>query len=146
MSIDKSVRPRHFVVIVAVCAGLMCGLSYVWHGVLLNDYTNIRIPMWLYFLLSALVYLLISVVLNFLYRYTHIREMRYRGLLIGASLGFFIYMIAFVLGVSFSQSSATHIAVDFLWQMIEQGIGGASLGLMYSLSSDIEKTRAMKRQ
>lgn len=146
MSSDKFIRPRHLIVIVTVCAALMFCLSYVWHGVLLNDYSNIRIPMWLYFSLSAFVYLIIGIVLNFLYRYTQIREMRYRGLLIGASLGFFIYMIAFVLGVSFSQSSAPHIVVDFIWQMMEQGIGGASLGLMFSLSSDIEKARVMKRQ
>lgn len=134
-----SIRPRQFILMIAICATLMYLLSYLWHGVLLNDYVNIRIPMWLYFSLSAVVYLIISFVLNLLYRYLHINDMSARGLMIGASLGFFIYLIAFVLGVSFSHSSASHIAVDFFWQMIEQGIGGASLGLMYGLYRDAKR-------
>ena len=136
---DTSIRPRPFILMIAICAALMYLLSYLWHGVLLNDYENIRIPMWLYFSLSAVVYLVISLVLNLLYRFLHINEMSGRGLMIGASLGFFIYLIAFVLGVSFSHFSASHIAVDFFWQMIEQGIGGASLSLMYGFYKDSQR-------
>lgn len=139
---NTSIRPRQFILMIAICAALMYLLSYLWHGVFLNDYSKLRIPMWLYFSLSAVVYLVISLVLNLLYRYMNIRQMSTRGLLIGASVGFFIYLIAFVMGVSFGNSAASHIAVDFIWQMIEQGIGGASLGLLYGLYDDVARSNA----
>ncbi len=141
----SAVRPIQFLAVLFVSAAVMFALSYVWHGVLLNDYANIRIPMWLYFLLSSIVYVLIGLVISLLFRYTYIPEIKHRGLLIGASLGFFIYMIAFVLGVSYSQSSVSHIAVDFVWQMIEQGIGGVSVGLCYRLISDYERAKLVNQ-
>ncbi len=124
---NTSVRPRQFILMIVVCAALMYLMSYLWHGLFLNDY-------------STVVYLVISLVLNILYRYLNIRQMSTRGLFIGASVGFFIYLIAFVMGVSFGHSAASHIVVDFLWQMIEQGVGGASLGLMYGLYDDAART------
>ncbi|NND94140.1 MAG: hypothetical protein HKN45_04695, partial [Flavobacteriales bacterium] len=108
----------------------MFGLSYLWHGVLLNDYIHIKYPMWLYFLLSGIVYLVIGLVMTYLYHYTHTKNVKYKGALIGAALGFFIYLIAFVLGVSFNQPSFSHIVVDFIWQMLEQGIGGSVVGFI----------------
>ena len=59
---------------------------------------------------------------------------RLKGFLMGVALGFFIYLIAFVLGVSFKGSGTQHIVVDFLWQMIEQGIGGGVVGTVYMLA------------
>jgi len=141
----SAIRPIQFLTVVLISAAIMFGLSYVWHGVLLNDYVNIRIPMWLYFLLSSIVYVLIALVISILFRFTYIPDAKHRGLLIGASLGFFIYMIAFVLGVSFSQSSVSHIAVDFVWQMIEQGVGGVSVGLCYRLISDYERAKILNQ-
>lgn len=120
---------------------LMYALSYAWHGLLLNDYMNIRTPLWLYFTLATIVYLVIGLVLTLLYRNTQTKEMRFKGLLMGALLGFFIYLIAFVLGVSFNQASASHIVVDFVWQMIEQGIGGASVGFVYGLLLEFDKVK-----
>lgn len=111
---------------------IMYALSYLWHGILLNDYSNIRFPLWLYFTLAAIVYLIIGLVLTYLYRFTRTRELKYKGAMMGMSLGFFIYLIAFVLGVSFNQHTASHIVVDFIWQMFEQGVGGAAVGSIMS--------------
>lgn len=130
---------------VLICAAVMLGLSYLWHGVLLNDYVDLRIPLPMYFGLASIVYLIIAFVLHLLHRNFQMREMRAKGMLVGACLGFFIYLIAFVLGVSFSQSSTTHIAVDFVWQMIEQGIGGGLLGLLYSLFSDMARVKEISQ-
>ncbi|NNC83563.1 MAG: hypothetical protein HKN79_08295 [Flavobacteriales bacterium] len=120
-------------------AVIMYALSFLWHGVLLNDYVNIKYPMWLYFLLAGVVYLVIGLILTYLYYYTYTKKMQYKGALMGACLGFFIYLIAFVLGVSFNQNSLHHIVVDFIWQMVEQGIGGSSVGFLFGFLSHMHK-------
>jgi len=57
-----------------------------------------------------------------------------KGSLMGMALGFFIYLIAFVFGVSFKGSGFQHIVVDFIWQMIEQGVGGSVVSAVYLLA------------
>jgi hypothetical protein len=110
---------------------LMLLMSYLWHGVLLNDYAQLDIPVVLYLGLSVIVYLILGGVLTFLYHYTQTHQMKYKGLLMGSCLGFFIYLIAFVLGVSFNQTSTIHVVVDFVWQMLEQGVGGAFIAVLF---------------
>lgn len=114
-------------------------LSYLWHGVFLNDYIDLSYPLESYLLLSAVAYLLIGLVLTSLYQYTFIREMKYKGAMLGALLGFFIYLIAFVFGVSFNEGALHYVVADFAWQMIEQGVGGAVVGFLYSVISEMEK-------
>lgn len=114
-------------------------MSYLWHGVLLNDYTRLDVPVPLYLALSAIVYLILGGVLTFLYHYTQTHAMRYKGLLMGSCLGFFIYLIAFVLGVSFNQTSTIHVVVDFVWQMVEQGVGGAFIAVLFGFLVHMEK-------
>ncbi len=113
-------------------AGLMFGLSYLWHGVILNDLVGLPVPLAYYLTLLSIVYLVVAFVLTFIFNYTSIGEgFTYKGMCIGGALGFFIYLIAFTLGVSFSTNMVEHIVVDFLWQMIEQGVGGGWVGLIF---------------
>jgi hypothetical protein len=65
--------------------------------------------------------------------------MKYKGVTIGALMGFFIYLVAFVFGVSFNAGGLKYIVVDFLWQMVEQGVGGAVIGFLFSLYEEMEK-------
>jgi hypothetical protein len=58
----------------------------------------------------------------------------------GIAFGFFIYLIAFVLGISFKGTGAAHVVVDFIWQMIEQGVGGSVVGLIYMLARRYDKS------
>jgi len=132
-------RPKLFLRSWFLSAVLMFGLSYLWHGVLLNDYARLKVPISVYLGLAGLVYAVIAAILVYLYWYTHTRNLKYKGLYMGALMGFFIYLIAFVLGVSFNQSSTEHIVVDFVWQMIEQGIGGSLIGLMIKVSTDADE-------
>ncbi len=120
---------------------IMYSLSFLWHGVLLNDYIHIKYPIWLYFVLSGVVYIVIGLVLTYMYKYTPTRKTQYKGVMIGAFVGFFIYLLAFVLGVSFNHPSINHIIVDFLWQMVEQGVGGASVGFLLGFLNHMEKIR-----
>jgi len=109
--------------------------SLLWHGILLNDLRNIPQPEFLFFSLWALLYLGVGISLTVAIKFLSNNE-RFvvKPWLFGAILGFFIYLIAFVLGISFKTSGTEHILVDFLWQMIEQGIGGAVVGFVYYLA------------
>ncbi len=127
---------RKFFLSWILSAVLMFSLSYVWHGWILNDLISLPYPLALFLGLSALVYLVIGFALTFVYSFVHLeRNYTLKGLLLGGALGFFIYLIAFTLGVSFSSSGELeHVVVDFLWQMIEQGVGGTVTGLVFLIS------------
>ncbi len=117
-------------------------LSWVWHGLALTDLEELSIPKPLYFGLAALVYLILGFGITFII-HTAIqhewvslkRGFPLSGLLIGAATGFFVYLIIFVMGMSFAKSGAVHVAADVLWQMLEQGMGGlvVSLGIIYDM-------------
>ncbi len=121
--------------------------SYLWHGVLLNDLFYIPEPEGLFYGLAILTYLVIGFVLTFVYTYLSMGiGLKMKGGLMGLAIGFFIYLIAFVLGVSFKSSGTEHIVVDFLWQMIEQGFGGSLVGLVYKLAERRDQILHSDRQ
>ena len=112
----------------------MYGFSYLWHGMLLSDLQEISIPVWLYMVLAGLVYIVLGLVLTI---GTH-KAVQYEWIslkgafplwttLLAAALGFFVYLVIFVLGITFAKAGAMHMVVDVLWQMFEQGMGGLSL-------------------
>src|SRR5690606_8453813 len=113
----------------------MFGLSMIWHGVILNDFQFISYPKILFFELATIAYLTISFALTFVYTYLSMGiGFRLKGSAMGAAMGFFIYLIAFVLGLSFKGSGTQHVIVDFVWQMFEQGFGGVIISFVYKLA------------
>jgi TRAP-type mannitol/chloroaromatic compound transport system permease small subunit len=56
-------------------------------------------------------------------------------MLLAAAVGFFVYLLIFVLGMSFAKQGMMHVVVDILWQMFEQSMGGlmVSLGMIYDM-------------
>lgn len=103
---------------------VMFALSYVWHGVILNDFKNIPFPFPLFMALCFIVYLLISLVINIILFKIEIHEnLTVKRILIGGIIGFSIYLIVFTLGHTYYERGIEHIISDFLWQMLEQGIG-----------------------
>jgi hypothetical protein len=133
---------RHILLPWLLSALVMFALSYVWHGVVLLDLQDIRIPLTLYLVLAGLVYLILGLGITIL---THLaidyEWITFKGpfpfmcFLIGAAVGFFVYLVIFVLGMSFTKSGVVHMVVDVLWQMVEQGVGGlmVSLGIIYDM-------------
>jgi len=114
---------------------LMFALSMFWHGFILNDLKFIPQPHSLFYSLAALAYIVIGFTITFVFTYLSMGiGIKLKGSLMGIALGFFIYLIAFVLGVSFKGAGTQHIVVDFLWQMIEQGVGGGIVGSVYALA------------
>jgi TRAP-type mannitol/chloroaromatic compound transport system permease small subunit len=56
-----------------------------------------------------------------------------------------VYLVIFVLGMSFAKNGMAHVVVDIIWQMVEQSIGGlmVSLGIIYDMHQRfIEQERA----
>ncbi len=131
---------------------VMYGLSFLWHGIALNDLRELRIPMGLYVALSAVVYLVIGLGSTFAmhqaiqHQWIGIRQgFPFKGLLLGAILGFLVYLVALIFGMSFTDRKVVHMLVDVLWQMVEQGLGGlmVSLGIIYDLHQGfLENERA----
>jgi hypothetical protein len=120
----------------------MFGISFLWHGVLLNDLMAIPYPLSFFMGLCAVVYLVVSFVLAFAFEYLKIEEQHFpKGIGMGSLVGFFLYLIAFTLGVSFQGSGPEHILVNFIWQMIEQGFGGGVIGIVLLL--DQRRARVM---
>lgn len=114
----------------------MFACSYVWHGLVLNDYALITYPMGIYLISAGVVYLVIGFLLNrifvaeFIDRFSE--KVIARGLLSGVTLGVLVYMIALVVGVTFTKGlDPKYMLLDVLWQAIEQSVGGLIVGLVY---------------
>ena len=126
---------KRFFIAWGLSALVMMIFSYLWHGVLLNDLIHVPRPYALFFSLGFLVYIVIGFTLTFVFNYLSMGiGLKMKGSLMGMALGFFIYLIAFVLGVSFKGTGTEHLIVDFGWQMIEQGIGGSMVAFVYHLA------------
>jgi hypothetical protein len=121
---------------------VMFGLSYVWHGVLLSDLVELKVPLTLYFVLAALVYLVLGLGLTLgvhkavQYEWVSLKgPFPFYAMLLAGAAGFFVYLVIFVLGVSFADKGLVHVVVDIVWQMFEQSMGGlmVSLGVIYDM-------------
>ncbi len=116
--------------------------SWLWHGLALRDLEDLKIPLTLYFSLAGLVYILLGFGLTFAV-HTSIqnewislkRGFPFTSSLLGMALGFVVYLVIFVLGMSFTKGGMVHVVADVLWQMVEQGLGGlsVSLGIIYDM-------------
>ncbi len=145
-------RERHILVPWLASAVLMYGLSYAWHGIALNDLRELKVPHALYLGLSALVYLILGLGMTFgmhqaiAHHWIGLRQgFPLKGMLFGAVVGFVVFLIAFIFGMSFTDHKIMHVLVDVLWQMAEQGLGGlvVSFGIIYDLHQGfLENERA----
>jgi hypothetical protein len=124
-------------------ASIMFAISYYWHGVLLNDLALISYDKILFFGLLSILYLLVGGALSFvLMAYKPVEHRTLKHFTISVVAGFIIYLIAFVLGVSFQGEGIEHTVVNFTWQMLEQGVGGFSISIYYVIAHRREKLMA----
>lgn len=117
------------------------GLSYTWHGLILNDLSRVTYPKDTFLLLVAVVYFCISFALTFIAQVLPFNtKMHLKGLAVGAPLGMFIYLVAFVFGISFySNPTLAHILFDLGWQVFEESIGGMFAGGLLSFFTFVAK-------
>jgi hypothetical protein len=112
-------------------------LSYVWHGIFLTDFSRLTYPKEVFFIAAAFVYLIIGFVVSKAIDVSFLverfkRKPLLRGLLSGSVCGFFFFLIATVVGVSFSTGSKLeNILLDVSWQVIEQALGGIAVGVVH---------------
>jgi hypothetical protein len=112
-------------------------LSYVWHGVILNDFSKLSYPKEFFLILAAITYVFIGFVLVKFYEAKIFEKTFYhkpllRGIVKGTLCGIIFFLIATVVGVSFNTGSGLkNFALDFVWQVLEQGIGGFVVGFTY---------------
>lgn len=120
----NAMNPKRFAISWGISSLVMIILSFIWHGLLLNDFRNITYNFQFFVGLTILVYLLIGFILNVLLNYLKFEDNAFsKRTMIGGAFGFFIYLIVFTLGISYHNRGLEHVLIDFSWQMIEQGTG-----------------------
>lgn len=119
---------------------VMMALSYVWHGMILNDFKNLTIAFPVFMVLCTIVYFLISLTLNFiLFKLEFHEHLTFKRILLGGIIGFSIYLVVFTLGLSYEERGMKHIISDFVWQMFEQGIGALVVDFCLHIYQRIDK-------
>jgi hypothetical protein len=127
---------KKFVISWIASAVVMFLLFYLWHGLLLNDLRMLSYPLGLFLLFASVVYLIAGAVVSKAYSievFSRITKHPFlRGLLSGSVCGLLFYIIALVVGISFSKNiTMQYMLIDISWQMIEQAIGGFIVGLVH---------------
>jgi len=127
---------RRFWVSCLTSALLMYGLSYVWHGIFLNDYKIMNFPQGVFLAAAAVVYLFIGALVTRLFLFKQLdsvsRHPLLRGPVAGALCGLLMFLLVLVVGITFSrQSSTEYLLLDLVWQVLEQTLGGFAVGLSY---------------
>lgn len=138
----KTIFRRGFLVPWILSIIAMMGLHYLWHGVLLTDIAELDTPWGLYLVFASIAYISIGFILTLavdqclLHGLIKLKSgFPFVSFLLGGIIGFLLYVLVFVLGVSYSENGAEHLLVDMLWQTAEQGVGGVAvaLGIIYDI-------------
>ena len=114
----------------------MFSLSYLWHGIFLNDLQRISYPKEIFLTCAIIAYLILGFLLTKIYVMKFPKQIAKkpitRGLISGALLGIAAYIVTLVIGVSFSNAlTPQYILFDLLWQTVEQTLGGITVGFIY---------------
>ena len=117
-------------------AVVMFSLSYLWHGVFLNDLQRLSYPKEIFLTGSIITYLILGFLVTKIYLMNYPKTIAkkplVRGLISGALLGICTYIVSLVVGVSFNnQLTPEYILFDLLWQTIEQTFGGVAVAFVY---------------
>ncbi len=116
---------------------VMFALSYMWHGIFLTDFSRLTYPKEIFLIFAAFVYLIIGFISAKaidvkLLENRFKRKPLIKGVVSGACLGFTLFIITSVIGVSFSTGSKIeNLLLDGCWQTVEQGIGGVVVGIVH---------------
>ena len=112
-------------------------LSYFWHGVFLTDFSRLTYPKEIFLIFAVFVYLIIGFISAKaidikLLENKFKRRPLIKGLVSGACLGFTLFIMTSVIGVSFSTGSKLeNLLLDGCWQTVEQGVGGVVVGIAH---------------
>lgn len=115
---------------------VMFSLSYLWHGIILNDLQRLTYPLEIFLTGAVITYLILGFLLTKIYLMKFpsgiAKRPLLRGIISGALLGMATYVVAMVVGVSFStQLKPEYILFDLMWQTAEQTFGGIAVAFVY---------------
>lgn len=109
------------------CALVMFSLFYMWHGIFLNDFKRMQLPVSWFVVFAAFTYLTLGAGMYFLYEASVMKKVRnflIRGLICGLIAGFTLFMIATIVNISLTKHlSVNHLMIDCIWQISEQTVG-----------------------
>ena len=112
---------------------IMFGLSYVWHGVFLNDFSRLSYPKEIFLTCSIITYLILGFLVTNMFLMNFPKSIATkpltRGIISGVLLGIATYVVTLVVGVSFITTD--HIFFDLSWQAFEQMCGGITVAFVY---------------
>lgn len=116
----------------------MFTVSYVWHGIVLTDFSRLSYPKEIFLVVAAAVYFIIGLLLNKAFEVKQLNRLERkplaRGAAAGAMVGFFLFLIAMVMGVSFGGTrTLVNLMIDVCWQVVEQTLGGIAIGVAHLL-------------
>ena len=139
---------KRFIISCIASSLVMFLLSYVWHGILLTDFSRLTYSKHLFLFFAAVVYIILGFVVSMAVDSKVLdkhfkRRPVIRGAISGAVCGVALFMIATVVGISFSTGSKLeNMLLDITWQVIEQTLGGIVAGLthvfVYDAASHVE--------
>ncbi|MGV9013363.1 MAG: hypothetical protein ACOH13_12285 [Flavobacteriales bacterium] len=121
---------------------VMYGISYAWHGLLLNDISEMRMALGTYLALAGAAYALIALGLTYAVHSAILRgwismkvAFPVKAMGVGAILGAVVYALVFFSGFSFASHELHHVFLDAVWQVSEQAIGGlmVAFGIIYDM-------------
>ena len=114
----------------------MFSLSYLCHGIFLNDLQRLSYPKEIFLIGSIITYLILGFLLSNIYQMKFpapiAKKPIVRGLISGFLLGIATYIVAMVVGVSFdNEVKIQYVLFGLCWQAIEQTFGGITVGFIY---------------
>ena len=121
---------------------VMYGISYAWHGLLLNDISEMRMALGTYLALASAAYALIGLGLTYTVHSAILRgwismkvAFPLKAMAVGAVIGAIVYVLVFFSGFSFASHELHHVFLDAVWQVSEQAIGGlmVAFGIIYDM-------------
>jgi len=123
---------------------VMGAMSFAWHGVVLTDFQFLIVPALYATLAGISFYALAGFVLAYGASHFEIAKRSFskrygRSLMMGALLGFLVYLAFLVTGFTFSPAfDMPNLMMDASWQMFEQAVGGATFVGIYSFMTKME--------
>lgn len=115
---------------------VMFSLSYLWHGIFLNDFERLSYPKEIFLTGSIITYLILGFLVTKIFLTSFpkpiVKKPFLRGVVSGSLLGCATYVVSLVIGISFSSALTTkYILFDLLWQTFEQMCGGITVAMVY---------------
>jgi hypothetical protein len=129
---------RRFLISWLASSIVMFSLFYAWHGIFLTDFSRLAYPKEIFLVITSFVYLAIGFALTKSMAAKPLARFQgkpvLRGVLAGAVLGFAIFFITMVTGVSFGGTRTLfNLVLDVSWQTVEQAVGGTIIGIVHVL-------------